>query len=98
MLVIYCPGIANQIKPVQFIMLKVSDNTSPLLRRRFSIYESYPVSHPNKSKRGYLFILYKMVGKGTRRMTTLIKGQKVDVIGPLGNGFALPSPLLLVVF
>ena len=90
MLVIYCPGIANQIKPGQFIMLKVSDNTSPLLRRPFSIYKSYPVSHSNKSKRGYLFILYKMVGKGTRRMTTLIKGQKVDVIGPLGNGFALP--------
>ena len=24
---IYCPPIANQIKPGQFVMLKVSDNT-----------------------------------------------------------------------
>jgi dihydroorotate dehydrogenase electron transfer subunit len=90
MLEIYCPSIANQIKPGQFVMLKVSDNTSPLLRRPFSVYKSYPVTHPKKRKRGHLLILYKKVGKGTRRMTTLSKGQKVDLIGPLGNGFALP--------
>jgi dihydroorotate dehydrogenase electron transfer subunit len=90
MLGIYCPPIANQIKPGQFVMLKVSDNTSPLLRRPFSVYKSYPTSHPEKRKRGHLFILYKKVGEGTRRMTALSKGQKVDLIGPLGNGFSLP--------
>ena len=87
---IYCPAIANQIKPGQFVMLKVSDDNSPLLRRPFSVYKSYPVSHPEKRKRGYLFILYKKVGKGTRKMTTWKKGQKVNLIGPLGNGFTLP--------
>jgi dihydroorotate dehydrogenase electron transfer subunit len=99
MLGIYCPPIANQIKPGQFVMVKVSDNRSPLLRRPFSVYKSYPASHPEKRKRGYLFILYKKVGEGTRRMTTLSKGQKVDLIGPLGNGFTLPplpSPALCV--
>ena len=90
MLGIYCPPIANQIKPGQFVMLKVSDNTSPLLRRPFSVYKSYPASHPEKRKRGHLFILYKKVGKGTRRMTGLSKGQRVDLIGPLGKGFSLP--------
>ena len=90
MLGIYCPPIANQIKPGQFVMLKVSDNTSPLLRRPFSVYKSYPASHPEKRRRGQLFILYKKVGEGTRRMTTLSEGQKVDLIGPLGNAFALP--------
>jgi dihydroorotate dehydrogenase electron transfer subunit len=90
MLGISCPPIANQIKPGQFVMLKVSDNASPLLRRPFSVYKSYPVSHPERRKRGHLFILYKTVGKGTQRMSTLSKGQKVDLIGPLGNGFALP--------
>jgi dihydroorotate dehydrogenase electron transfer subunit len=89
-LVIYCPPIANQIKPGQFLMLKVSDDRSPLLRRPFSVYKSYPVSHPEKRKRGYLFILYKIVGQGTRKMTTLKKGQKVNLVGPLGNGFTLP--------
>jgi dihydroorotate dehydrogenase electron transfer subunit len=90
MLGIYCPPIANQIKPGQFVMLKVSDNTFPLLRRPFSVYKCYPASHPEKRKRGQLFILYKKVGKGTRRMTTLSEGEKVDLIGPLGNGFAMP--------
>jgi dihydroorotate dehydrogenase electron transfer subunit len=86
-----CPPIAERIKPGQFVMLKVSDDYSPLLRRPFSVYKSYPSRHPEKGKRGYLFILYKEVGKGTRKMTALRKGQRVGLIGPLGNGFTLPS-------
>jgi dihydroorotate dehydrogenase electron transfer subunit len=87
---IYCPPIANQIKPGQFIMLKVSENRSPILRRPFSVYKNYPDSHPEKRKRGCLFILYKKVGKGTQAMTTFRRSQKVDLIGPLGNGFSIP--------
>jgi len=87
---IYCPAIANQIKPGQFVMLKVSEDRAPLLRRPFSVYKSYPVDHPEKRKRGHLIIVYKRVGKGTQKMTTLKKGQKVALIGPLGNGFTLP--------
>jgi dihydroorotate dehydrogenase electron transfer subunit len=90
MLEIDCPPIADQIKAGQFVMLKVSDDISPLLRRPFSVYKSYPTTHPEKRKRGHLFILYKKVGEGTRKMTTLNKGQRVDLIGPLGSGFALP--------
>jgi dihydroorotate dehydrogenase electron transfer subunit len=87
---IYCPPIADRIRPGQFVMLKVSDDNSPLLRRPFSVYKSYPEGHPEKRKRGHLFILYKEVGRGTRKMTSLRKGQRVDLIGPLGNGFTLP--------
>ena len=87
---IYCPPIANQIKPGQFIMLKVSEDSSPILRRPFSVYKSYPDSHPEKQRRGCLFVLYKKVGKGTEKMTALKRDQKVNLIGPLGNGFSLP--------
>lgn len=90
MLGVYCPPIANQIKPGQFVMLKVSDNTSPLLRRPFSVYKSYPINHRDRKKRGHLFVVYKRVGRGTRRMITLKRGEKVSLIGPLGNGFTLP--------
>ena len=90
LLTIFCPPIANEIKTGQFIMLKVSDNSSPLLRRPFSVYKCYLASHPEKKKRGCLLILYKKVGKGTQKMTEFKKGQKVNVIGPLGNGFSLP--------
>jgi len=35
-------------------------------------------------------MIYKQVGKGTQRMTEFKKGETVDLIGPLGNGFRLP--------
>jgi dihydroorotate dehydrogenase electron transfer subunit len=90
LLTIYCPPMANEIKAGQFIMLKVSDNYSPFLRRPFSIYKSYPASHAEEKKRGCMLILYKKVGKGTQKMTEFKKGQKVNMIGPLGNSFSLP--------
>jgi len=85
-----CPSIANETRPGQFLMLQPSENTHPLLRRPFSIYKSYPTWHSEKKKRGHLFLLYKKVGKGTEQMTTFKKGKKVNLIGPLGNGFTLP--------
>jgi len=98
---IYCPSIANQIKPGQFIMLKTSDNHSPLLRRPFSIYKNFTNNHPDKRKRDCLFILYKKAGKGTQKMTTFKKEKRISLIGPLGNGFTLPhlpssTPILLL--
>lgn len=90
LLEIYCPPIANEIKPGQFIMLKISGSNYPLLRRPFSVFKSYPARHPEKMKRGHLSILFKKVGKGTQKMTEFEKGQKVDMIGPLGNGFTSP--------
>ena len=87
---ISCPPIAKQIKPGQFVMLKVSEDRSPLLRRPFTVYQNCPDNYPEKKKRGCLFILYKKVGKGTQKMTALKKGQRVNLIGPLGNGFTLP--------
>lgn len=88
---LHCPPIANQVKPGQFVMLKVSDGDSPLLRRPFSVYQSFPDGHPDIKKRGSLTILYKMIGKGTYKMTECEKGQKMELIGPLGNGFDLPT-------
>ena len=87
---IHCPAIAEQIKPGQFIMLRVTRHPSPLLKRPFSVYRSYSVRHPEPKHRGNLVILYKKVGKGTERMTELKKGESVELIGPLGNGFRLP--------
>ena len=90
LLEIYCPPIATQIKPGQFIMLKVSDNPSPLLRRPFSVYKSFSAHDAEITKRGRLLILYKKVGKGTQKMTEFKRGQEVELIGPLGNTFILP--------
>ena len=90
LLEIDCPSIANETKPGQFVMLRTSDDNHPLLRRPFSIYKSYSTLDPTKGKRGHLFILYKKVGKGTQKMSTFKKGQRVNLIGPLGKGFISP--------
>jgi dihydroorotate dehydrogenase electron transfer subunit len=90
LLKILCPRIAETITPGQFIMIRVSKNYSPMLRRPFSVYRSYPPDHPEREERGSLEIIYKVIGKGTRRMADLKKGEEVDLIGPLGNGFSFP--------
>jgi len=90
LLEIHCPPIAAEIRPGQFIMVKVSENNHPFLRRPFSVYRCYSNDHPVRKKKGNLLILYKIVGKGTQKMTELKKGQAVNIIGPLGNSFTLP--------
>ena len=85
-----CPPIADATKPGQFVMFKTSEDNHPLLRRPFTIYKNYPTQERVNKKRGQLSILYKKVGQGTQKMTLLKKGEQVDLIGPLGNGFIVP--------
>jgi len=93
LLEIDCPPIATRIRPGQFVMLKVSEGFHPILRRPFSVYKSYPEDPPDKKKRGRFSVQYKVVGTGTQKMSEFRKGDQVDLIGPLGNGFTLPDPL-----
>jgi dihydroorotate dehydrogenase electron transfer subunit len=90
LLEIACPSIADRTKPGQFVMLRTSPDDSPLLRRPFSVFKSYSTRHPEKRKRGRIRIVYKKVGKGTEKMAGFRKGETVNLIGPLGNGFTLP--------
>lgn len=41
-------------------------------------------------------ILYAVVGAATVRMKTLKTGDKISIIGPLGNGFSLPDKKLAI--
>ncbi|MFW6387240.1 MAG: dihydroorotate dehydrogenase electron transfer subunit, partial [Thermodesulfobacteriota bacterium] len=41
--------------------------------------------------RDYMEMAYKVVGHGTRLMTSLSPGDKVDLLGPLGQGFRIDS-------
>ena len=93
LLEIDCPPIASLIQPGQFVMLKICGSQDPLLRRPFSLFKKDLGGRRQREKRGRFSILYKKVGRGTDKMTALEKGEKVDIIGPLGNGFASP-PLL----
>ncbi len=92
-LVIHSPELAKKTKPGQFFMMKVGDNYDPLLRRPMSIYKI-------SSKDNYpcVELLYQVVGKGTAMMSKMKKGHQVDMLGPLGNGFAIPQNIKIAVF
>ena len=36
-------------------------------------------------------VVYCVLGPATLRMTTLVKGNSINIIGPLGNGFTIPA-------
>jgi dihydroorotate dehydrogenase electron transfer subunit len=81
-----CPELTVEVKPGQFFMLRVRDGYDPYLRRPFSVYR---MGHRKGTPVASL--LYKVVGYGTRMMSEIERGEKVDLMGPLGNGFGIPS-------
>jgi dihydroorotate dehydrogenase electron transfer subunit len=73
--------------PGQFIMLRLGDRMDPLLRRPFSIHQL--ICHDGVF-RG-IELLYKVVGSGTQKLARLRPGDRIDILGPLGNGFYIGS-------
>ena len=80
-----CPDFIKNAVPGQFVMLKVSDNETPLLRRPFSIHNLIL----QNNKRIGLEVLYKVVGKGTKLLSKFKTNEYVNIIGPLGKGFEI---------
>jgi dihydroorotate dehydrogenase electron transfer subunit len=71
--------IAGRAVPGQFINIKVEDSHYPLLRRPFSLFsvEGEVVS-----------VVFNVIGLGTKKLSQKKKGDHIDLIGPLGNGFS----------
>lgn len=71
--------------PGQFVMLRLGDGKNPLLRRPFSIHRLV-----NRNERIIgIELLYKVVGEGTKILSSCREGDRLDMLGPLGNGFAV---------
>lgn len=73
--------IAREAKPGQFISVYSKDD-SRMLPRPISICEI-------DREAGKLRIVYRVVGQGTEEFSHLAAGEKVEILGPLGNGFPL---------
>lgn len=86
---ILSPGIVAQAKPGQFLMFRVQQALTPLLRRPFGLFRTGFLSPEcdGLPPREYLEILYKVVGEGTAIMSELHAGDRVEILGPLGRGF-----------
>ncbi len=78
--------IASKAKPGQFVHVNIGPGS--IIRKPFSIF------HTDKDT---FSILFQVVGDGTRRLSTYIAGQYLDVIGVLGHGFSpdAKSPILV---
>jgi dihydroorotate dehydrogenase electron transfer subunit len=76
-------------------MLRLADCDDPLLGRPLALYDT--VVSPSGESVG-LDLVYLVVGKLTARLSQLAAGARLDIWGPLGNGFAtLPTEHLLMV-
>lgn len=98
---IKAPDIARLAQPGQFVTVRCGDFT---LRRPFSIHQvgsNNVIASPDAigTKQSQIAILFKVAGKGTFWLSQRRAGQKIDILGPLGKGFAIPPEsrnLLLV--
>jgi dihydroorotate dehydrogenase electron transfer subunit len=70
--------LSENLRPGQFINIKIDHNSPDLLRRPFSI------SNVDGKE---VYILFNIVGKGTFSLSEKKAGDEIDVLGPLGNGF-----------
>jgi dihydroorotate dehydrogenase electron transfer subunit len=84
-MILRCDKAFGAAQPGQFVMLSVADPPTPLLRRPFSIHRMVREA----SGQATLSLLYKIVGEGTALMARLPTGARVDILGPLGQGFML---------
>jgi len=74
------PEIAQDALSGQFIHIKCSKDNYPLLRRPFSI-------HRIDKEKGEIYILFQVVGEGTKLLSQMVIGDDLDIMGPIGNGF-----------
>jgi len=75
-----CPDITSRARPGQFVMVRCGEGPEYQLRRPLSIHRT----DENK-----LSLLFNVVGKGTRWLSECKCSEKIDLLGPLGNGYEI---------
>jgi dihydroorotate dehydrogenase electron transfer subunit len=80
LLEIESPGIASEAHPGQFIMAGCDSGYGRLLRRPISIH---------RATLSTVSMLFAVVGTGTGWLSARRPGEKVDLLGPVGNCFSI---------
>jgi dihydroorotate dehydrogenase electron transfer subunit len=83
-MVLHSPKIAEIAKPGQFVHVKINETLSPILRRPISL-------HGINKEEGTITLLYHVIGEGTKLLAQKPQGDKLDIMGPIGNGFNIPE-------
>src|SRR5262245_66134786 len=88
-LVLEAPAIAAATQPGQFVMLKPTRSSDPLLRRPFSVFE---VIRNADGAPSAISILNKRTGAGTSLLYEAEPGATIGCLGPLGRPFEAVAP------
>jgi dihydroorotate dehydrogenase electron transfer subunit len=93
---VVAPGVATGFKPGNFVAIAVGgENTAMGLRRAFALSGATPTG----SYAGTIQFVVAEHGPGTRWLTQRLAGESLDIVGPLGTPFPIPSqpsPAVLV--
>lgn len=86
-MIVDAPSVVEKAEPGQFVHVKwVGPSYDPFLRRPLSIFSM-------ERTKGYLGLLFRVVGRGTSILAGMEKGDPLDLIGPLGRGFDINGDL-----
>lgn len=86
LLKVICKESLSEIKAGQFVEIRIDDTPGVMLRRPISV--NYVDEENN-----IIWLLVQLVGKGTYHLSKLKKGDKVNILFPLGNSFTIPDSL-----
>ena len=84
-LVLQAESPLPEIFPGQFVNVEIKKATEIFLRRPFSVLD---VDYEKRT----FSLLVKILGRGSKVLTTYQAGDKISVILPLGRGFSQPDP------
>lgn len=84
------PDSMPEIVPGQFVEVEVKGTREVMLRRPISI-------HDVDYSRNTLTLLIQVVGKGTKQLADMQVGDSLNLIYPLGHGFAIQGKNVLLV-
>lgn len=78
------PEPLTEVLPGNFAEIEINNSPKVFLRRPFSIFDVNPRANT-------LSFYVKVIGEGTRVLGQSRKGNKVNIIYPLGNSFRVPE-------
>ena len=85
-MIVTCGGLVQQARAGQFIHVRCGDER--ILRRPFGICSVFD---------NELSFVYEVKGEGTRWLSGIRPGVKLDILGPLGNGYHIPEGDIIIV-
>ena len=89
----HCPEMARRFLPGQFLMIRLSGCNDPLIGRPLALYDTVL---DNAGAVSGVDVVYLAKGKLTSRLVECRAGTKLEVWGPLGNGFPPQSCQTLI--